>query len=126
MAIAPEGMTLLTIEPRNYDKIIELSQNTPNPYTREELEQIQARHHSNNSAGIVMFMEPDFWTRERKFTPREEFQNVFGPINDDQWQWLKEFTERNYDAQAWLRGVQGYRHVPTDRIFHPSEMEIIR
>lgn len=62
----------------------------------------------------------------KELTPREEFQNTFGPINDDQWQWLKEFTERNYDASDWFRGIKGYRHVPTDRIFHPSEMEIIR
>lgn len=126
MAEAPEGTTLLTIEPRNYDKIIELSQNTHNPYTREELEGLRARNAGNNSAGIVMFIDPSFWKQGRRFTPREEFQNVFGPITDDQWQWLKEFTDRNYDSQAWLRGVVGYRHTPTDQIFHPSEMEIIR
>lgn len=30
-----------------------------------------------------------------KMTPREEFQLKFGPITDDQWQWLKEFVARN-------------------------------
>ena len=29
-------------------------------------------------------------------TPREEFEVVFGPVSDDQWQWLKEFIERKY------------------------------
>lgn len=29
-------------------------------------------------------------------THREEFEQQFSPITDDQWQWLKEFCQRNY------------------------------
>ena len=28
-------------------------------------------------------------------TPREEFESQFGEIDDEQWQWLKEFAQRN-------------------------------
>ncbi len=28
------------------------------------------------------------------YTPREEFEKTFGPIVDEQWQWLKEFCKR--------------------------------
>lgn len=29
-------------------------------------------------------------------TPREEFEQMFGGIIDEQWQWLKEFVEKNH------------------------------
>lgn len=67
-----------------------------------------------------------FEEETRHLTPREEFETQFGLITDDQWQWLKEFTDRNYDFEAWFRGVVGYRHTPTGNIYHPSEMEILR
>jgi hypothetical protein len=28
-------------------------------------------------------------------TPREEFEEEFGPITDDRWEWLKQFCLRN-------------------------------
>lgn len=34
--------------------------------------------------------------RMRSMTPREEFEDQFGPILDEQWQWLKEFTKSHY------------------------------
>ena len=33
---------------------------------------------------------------DERLTPREEFESVFGSTTDHQWQWLKEFMERNY------------------------------
>lgn len=61
MAKPPEGMTILSIEPRNYNKIVELSQNTPNPYTLEELINLQARYTGTARLGIVAFFDKDFW-----------------------------------------------------------------
>ena len=36
-------------------------------------------------------------------TPREEFESQFGEIDDEQWQWLKEFVQRNDDGGARIR-----------------------
>lgn len=53
--------------------------------------------HFNGSAGWTC--EP-FGTQvpepRPELTPREEFESVFGPIIDDQWQWLKEFVARQH------------------------------
>lgn len=66
MAEAPEGMTILTVMPNNYDKIIELSQNTPKPYSREELDRMRTKAYERNTVALVMFMAPDFWARGRE------------------------------------------------------------
>ena len=55
-------------------------------------------------------------------TPREEFESIFGPITDDQWQALKIFVFENYtpNVHSMIRGVR-----IGDKVFHPSEVEFI-
>jgi hypothetical protein len=66
MASAPEGMTILEVEPYNYEKIIELSQGTEKgPYTEQDLELMRLNARARNSVAMVMFTAPDFWTRYR-------------------------------------------------------------
>lgn len=66
MAESPDGMTILMVEPRNYDQIIELSQSSPNPYTVEDLERLRASGRTKNRVVMVMFMSPDYWTNGLK------------------------------------------------------------
>lgn len=58
-------------------------------------------------------------------TPREEFEEQFGEIIDEQWQWLKEFVERNLPVGVidW-NNVAGFE--VQGRVFHPSEVVLIR
>lgn len=67
-----------------------------------------------------------FTNPKPKQTPREEFEEMFGAITDERWQWLKEFCDRNYNISSWLRGVAGYRVPGEDRTYHPDDVEIIR
>ena len=63
----PEGMTILTVEPRNYDEIIERSQGNPHkePYTKESLERLRADAKNINSVALVMFLDPEWYVLER-------------------------------------------------------------
>lgn len=58
-------------------------------------------------------------------TPREEFEEMFGEIIDEQWQWLKEFLGRNLPA-----GVVDYNEIVgfrvEGRIYHPTDVELIK
>lgn len=66
MAKPPEGMTILTVEPRNYDEIIERSQGNlyKEPYTRESLVRIRSEAKAKNTVALVMFLDPNFWSCE--------------------------------------------------------------
>ena len=57
-------------------------------------------------------------------TPREEFEQQFGAIDDEKWEWLKEFLVRNdtRDKLPWNR-IVGFRI--DDRVYHPSEVQVI-
>lgn len=58
-----------------------------------------------------------------KATAREEFDaSVFGPIDDVQWQWLKEFVDKHHICDRF-HGVIGFKI--GDQIYHPDEVEII-
>jgi hypothetical protein len=66
MAKSPEGMTILTVEPRNYAEIIERSKNTEKrPYSREDLMRIRSEARSKNNVALIMFMDADFWKGEK-------------------------------------------------------------
>lgn len=60
---------------------------------------------------------------KEKMTHREEFESVFGEIDDEKWDWLKHFVDRNHEVDR-KRGVVGYR-IMGDAIYHPSDVEII-
>lgn len=66
MAYPPTGMEIITVLPTHYDDIVQRSQGTQNPYTREELEHIRARAQANNSVALVMFLDADFWNGPRE------------------------------------------------------------
>lgn len=58
-----------------------------------------------------------------KRTPREEFEAEFvGPIDDEEWEWLKRFFARNHVCDR-RTGVVGYR--VAGRIYHPYVVELI-
>jgi len=50
-------------------------------------------------------------------TPREEFEQMFGGIIDEQWQWLKEFVEKNHIPQPPV----GFR--VNGRVYHPDDVK---
>lgn len=57
-------------------------------------------------------------------TPREEFEEQFGQITDDKWQWLKEFFDRNRTDEVvdWTR-VAGFK--VDGRIWAKDAVEVI-
>lgn len=52
-----DWLTILVCEPRNYDRILELSKTTQEPYTLEDLERISATARSRNTVAMISFMD---------------------------------------------------------------------
>ena len=65
MAELPDGMTIIEVRYENFERILELSQNTEKPYSRQDLLDMKHRADAVNHIALVMFMSPKFW--EQKF-----------------------------------------------------------
>lgn len=52
-------------------------------------------HHVDDGR-MAKLKQRDIPNEDKVFTPREEFELKFGKIIDDDWEWLKEFVERNH------------------------------
>lgn len=53
-----ELMVILTMQPHNFPRIIELSKDHEKPYTQEALENAWITNNKTNRVGFVTFMKP--------------------------------------------------------------------